>query len=124
MNNNAGIFNPIIEGKKVYAVYGFCEIRNFTDITEVLQENVMMFVNKVASIVHSTVDEFCGSPNKNIGDSFLVVWKFPDSEIVEDEFKKPIKLASSETVNCISDMALICFLKILAKINRKCEILE
>jgi len=38
--------------------------------------------------------------------------------------KRTIKLASSETVNCISDMALICSLKILSKINRKAEILE
>lgn len=84
----------------------------------------MLFVNKIASIVHSTVDEFCGSPNKNIGESFLIVWKFPDSEILEDMEKRTIKLASSETVNCIADMALICFLKIIAKINRKQEIIE
>lgn len=38
--------------------------------------------------------------------------------------KRTIKLASSETVNSISDMALICFLKIIAKLNRKSEILE
>lgn len=70
------------------------------------------------------MDEFCGSPNKNTGDSFLTIWKFPDSEILEDMDKRTIKLASSETVNSISDMALICFLKIIAKLNRKSEILE
>jgi len=85
---------------------------------------MIIFVNKIASIVHSTVDEFCGSPNKNTGDSFLTIWKFPDSEILEDMDKRTIKLASSETVNSISDMALICFLKIIAKLNRKSEILE
>jgi len=90
----------------------------------VLQENILIFVNKIASIVHSTVDEFCGSPNKNTGDSFLCIWKFPDSEILEDMDKRTIKLASSETVNSIADMALICFLKIIAKLNRKSEILE
>lgn len=36
----------------------------------------MLFVNEVAEIVHSTVDNYSGSANKNIGDAFLLVWKF------------------------------------------------
>lgn len=34
-------------------IYGFCDIRNFTDSTEVLQTEVMVFVNQVAEVVHS-----------------------------------------------------------------------
>jgi hypothetical protein len=34
--------------KKVVAIFGFCDIRNFTDATEVLQEDVMQFVNTIA----------------------------------------------------------------------------
>lgn len=58
------------------AIFGFCDIRNFTDITEVLQEGVMSFVNTIADIVHSEVHEHEGAANKNIGDAFLLVWKF------------------------------------------------
>ena len=32
-----GDINPMIAGKKKCAIYGFCDIRNFTDATEVLQ---------------------------------------------------------------------------------------
>lgn len=32
-----GDMNPMIEGKKKAAIFGFCDIRNFTEITEVLQ---------------------------------------------------------------------------------------
>lgn len=35
-----GDIDPMIPGKKVVAVFGFCDIRNFTDVTEVLQEGV------------------------------------------------------------------------------------
>jgi hypothetical protein len=28
--------NPMIPGKKIIAIFGFCDIRNFTDTTEVL----------------------------------------------------------------------------------------
>jgi len=67
--NKDGLLNPIIEGKKIYGIYIFAEIKNFIEITEILQEDVMIFANKIGNIIHSTVDEFCGSPNKNLGES-------------------------------------------------------
>jgi class 3 adenylate cyclase len=65
----------MIPGKKIRACFGFCDIRNFTDATECLQEDVMVFVNKIAELVHNKVVSYNGYPNKNIGDAFLVVWK-------------------------------------------------
>lgn len=67
--------NTDIPGEKVIGIYGFCDIRNFTDATEVLQKDVMTFVNKIAAVVHVNVVKFGGSNNKNIGDAFLFVWK-------------------------------------------------
>jgi hypothetical protein len=63
------------EAKIVYAIFGFCDIRNFTDCTEVLKEEVLAFVNTIADIVHNEVAISLGSANKNIGDAFLLVWK-------------------------------------------------
>lgn len=62
-------------GEKTYCIFGFCDIRRFTDTTEVLLEDVMVFVNTIAKVVHSSVDHFGGAANKNIGDAFLLVWK-------------------------------------------------
>jgi hypothetical protein len=45
--------NPLIQGNKMVAIFGFCDIRNFTDMTEILQEDVMLFVNDIAHIVHT-----------------------------------------------------------------------
>jgi len=42
---SSGGVNPIIAGSKIMGIFGFCDIRNFTDATEVLQEEVMIFVN-------------------------------------------------------------------------------
>jgi class 3 adenylate cyclase len=55
------------------AVFGFCDIRRFTDTTEVLQEGVMEFVNTIAHLVHGAVAARGGAANKNIGDAFLLV---------------------------------------------------
>lgn len=41
-------FDFFKEAKVIYAIFGFCDIRNFTDVTEVLQENVLVFVNTIA----------------------------------------------------------------------------
>ncbi|MCO5566554.1 hypothetical protein L7F22_020231 [Adiantum nelumboides] len=75
VNLKGTAFNPMIPGKKIRACFGFCDIRNFTDATECLQEDVMVFVNKIADLVHNKVVIYHGYPNKNIGDAFLLVWK-------------------------------------------------
>lgn len=40
-----GDLNPMMQGSKCHAIFGFCDIRNFTDSTEILQTKVMLFVN-------------------------------------------------------------------------------
>lgn len=46
-----------------------------------------MFVNEVAEIVHGTVNKFSGATNKNIGNCFLLVWKFDETD-TEFDYKK------------------------------------
>ena len=119
--------NPNLAGKNQSAIFGFCDIRNFTDATEVLQEEVMVFVNSIAKIVHSTVDKFLGSSNKNIGDAFLLVWKLPNEEThfyYENNGGNQLKKKTIREAKNFSDLALISFLKMIARINKKPEILE
>jgi len=71
--------DPMIRGRKKKAIFGFCDIRDFPVVNEVLQENTVVFLNQIADIVHSSVDLFFGATNKNIGDAFLTVWKLPSS---------------------------------------------
>eukprot|EP00357_Protocruzia_adherens_P001022 CAMPEP_0114995004 /NCGR_PEP_ID=MMETSP0216-20121206/13473_1 /TAXON_ID=223996 /ORGANISM="Protocruzia adherens, Strain Boccale" /LENGTH=951 /DNA_ID=CAMNT_0002358967 /DNA_START=34 /DNA_END=2889 /DNA_ORIENTATION=- len=114
---HGGDVNPMIPGKKVVAIFGFCDIRQFTDATEVLQEDVMLFVNEIAEIVHGMVDHFSGAANKNIGDAFLLVWKFNDEEDVVREADDTLYLRDTNSVHQTADMALMSFLMIVAKIN-------
>jgi len=41
----------------------------------------MVFVNEIAEITHTMVDSTTGAANKNIGEAFLFVWKFPSDQI-------------------------------------------
>lgn len=40
----------------------------------------MLFVNEIGELVHSVCDHFSGAANKNIGDAFLLVWRFDEDE--------------------------------------------
>ena len=75
------VIDVMIPGQKIMAIFGFCDIRNFTDATEVLEADVMVFVNQIAAICHKQVYQHLGSPNKNIGDAFLMVWKFNQENV-------------------------------------------
>jgi hypothetical protein len=87
--SNGGDVNPMVAGQKMIGIFGFCDIRNFTDATECLQEGVMLFVNEIGEIVHGIVDQYSGAANKNIGDAFLLAWKVPESEVGYDEEGDP-----------------------------------
>mmetsp|Transcript_62685 Transcript_62685/g.197953 ORF Transcript_62685/g.197953 Transcript_62685/m.197953 type:complete len:429 (+) Transcript_62685:2-1288(+) len=102
-SHSAGV-NAMVPGQKVNAIIGFCNIRDFTLATEVLKEKVMVFVNQVGEIVHGCVDDFHGAPNKNIGDSFLLVWRLSG--------------APPERQAKLADMALASAAKIVAEVSQ------
>jgi hypothetical protein len=75
-----GDVDPMIPGFKTMAIFGYCELRRFTDATEVLEEGVMIFVNEIGEIVHGVVDLFSGAANKNKGDAFMLVWRLEEED--------------------------------------------
>jgi class 3 adenylate cyclase len=62
------------QGFTVSCIFLFCDIRQFTDATECLQEEVFVFTNRIAGVIHSIVHSYGGSANKNVGDAFLLSW--------------------------------------------------
>ena len=118
--NNSSEINPIIPGEKILGIFGFCDIRSFTDATEVLQEDVMIFVNEIADIVHNTVDKFGGAPNKNIGDAFLLVWKLHDDMVIRNSVTCEYELnpANKRKTAILADLSVFSFVKMLIKIFR------
>lgn len=68
------------QGSTVSCIFLFCDIRQFTDATESLQEEVFVFTNRIAAVVHSICHSYGGSANKNVGDAFLVSWLLDNDE--------------------------------------------
>ena len=75
---SGGDMNPLLPGTKTFGIFGFCFVHNFLVCTEVLQKDVMVFVNQIAEITHTAVAKYGGSANKNLGDAYLLIWKYDD----------------------------------------------
>ena len=68
-----------------------------------LKEEVMLFVNRIAHILHSIVTQCSGSANKNIGDAFVDVEAEDDMTADEQAF--------------LADQALLTFCKALVELG-------
>ena len=90
--------NPMQPGEKIISIFGFCDIRKFTNATEILREGVMLFVNEIGHICHGIVDRYSGAANKNVGDAFLFVWKLDKEDMYNDEDGQ-LQLRNNSRVN-------------------------
>lgn len=87
------------QGSSVSCIFLFCDIRQFTDATECLQEEVFVFTNKIAAVVHSICHSYGGSANKNIGDAFLLSWLLDDAPPEKEEDDDPFSSYSNNNLN-------------------------
>jgi len=67
----------LLPGKKINAIFVVCRIRQFTETTECLLDEIIVFVNKIVKIIHECAIKWDGSPNKNYGNKYLLTWKLP-----------------------------------------------
>ncbi len=79
----SAVLEPMIPGKRVYAIFGFSHIHAFDLCTEQLEDEIMTFVNSVAKIVHDEVTRWGGLCNRNLGNAFLMVWRIGDESVLQ-----------------------------------------
>ena len=53
---NGGDVNALVPGQKIMGIFGFCNINGFADMTDILQIDIMVYVNEIAEIVHGVCD--------------------------------------------------------------------
>ena len=110
--------DPLLPGEKIISIFGFCDIRKFTNATEILKEGVMIFVNEIGDICHGIVDRFSGAANKNVGDAFLFVWKFDKEDVFTDQDTGKLKLRNNSRVNQLSDMSVVSFCLLVSGLKK------
>jgi len=103
MSGLSHAINGTTAGMYVHCIFGVVRIRDFIVATEVLQDKIVTLVNSVAEVVHGVIDEFHGSPHKNSGDHFVVVWLL-DRDNPEQRTR-------------MAEMSIVAFAKILFSIH-------
>mmetsp|Transcript_3610 Transcript_3610/g.4269 ORF Transcript_3610/g.4269 Transcript_3610/m.4269 type:complete len:694 (+) Transcript_3610:1-2082(+) len=78
-NGDFEVFNPTVPGKNVFALFAFAKINDFDHAVKNLEGDVMILINDVAAVLHGEVFRWglgdSGQCNKNLGSSFLMVFK-------------------------------------------------
>lgn len=120
MMSGEGELNLMRPGNKVSIVIGIVKIENFTAITEALEEESTIFINKLSNVIHTCCKQWSGLVSKNIQGNFLLVWRLPevtDKDTDEDDLTNPAMQRTD-----IANRALVSSVKILAEIRRTADI--
>lgn len=72
--NDTDELEIIVPGTRMTGYFGMAFIHDFRQLQKVLDEDIMIFVNLISDVVHSKILAHMGTPNKNMGDSFLCTW--------------------------------------------------
>lgn len=93
------VFNPCVPGRRVYALFGFVGICDFSQLLRALDKDVMILINEVARVVHGEIYRWgfgdTGQCNKNLGAVFLMVFRIGDAKEVEKKKMKATEVIFS-----------------------------
>jgi len=101
-----------ISGHRVDAIIAFCQIHRFEHVTTILGDQSLLYVNELAEIVHLITDEYSGAANRNMGDSFLLAWRYTKEMLYSDKDKR----------KKLGDMAIMACVRIVAAIQKSPEL--
>lgn len=76
-----------MKGRNIDLVFSVCRIKQFTDTTECMGDEIIVFVNKIVKIIHECTKKWEGKPTKNYGEKFLLTWRLPKMEDAIDVVK-------------------------------------
>ena len=79
-------------------------------------EEVMVFVNKIARIVHICVHAWEGAATKNLGESFLLTWLLKNDE--DQAHLQVVGIENYPKMGELVDKALLSVIKTVAELRR------
>jgi hypothetical protein len=85
VSSGDGSLEIMIPGHRINAIFMVCKVNRLVEISETIQEQTVVFLNKIVHILHSCADRWSGSSNKNEGDKYLLTWKLPEIDDSENE---------------------------------------
>lgn len=77
LTNNEDFMDLMRPGTRIQMVFSVVRVKQFTETTEALQDEIIVFVNKIVKIIHEVAKNWKGEPAKNYGEKYMLVWKLP-----------------------------------------------
>ena len=116
-------YMSLISGKAVLAIFCFARIVGFEELLDALGPHVLKYMYLVSRFVHSQSEKYGGSVNRNMGDSYLLVWSFPQDDLLIINHKYVVN-AYSENVHRVTSLALLSAVKSSYKVAKSFHLLR
>ena len=65
-------------------IFSICKIGNFSETTDCLLDEIVVFVNQIVKIIHQCAKQWDGIPTNNNGDRYMLSWKIPTTDDVKN----------------------------------------
>ena len=80
LTRNEDFIDIMMPGQKIEMIFSVVRIKQFSESTDALQEETIVFVNKIVRIIHEVGTKWEAEPAKNFGDKYLLIWKMPTGD--------------------------------------------
>ena len=79
LTRNEDFMDIMMPGQRIEMIFSVVRIKQFSETTDCLQDEIIVFVNKIVKIIHEVGTKWDAEPAKNFGDKYLLIWKMPTS---------------------------------------------
>lgn len=106
--------------KTTHCFIGIVGIRNMTQTFDLLQENSMVYINRIFDIFGKTADRYDGLINSTTEMKYILYWT-----IGHDPKTKVVTKKMDDEMHCVGTTKAVCACaKALAKLYRSTELME
>lgn len=123
--SSSGALVPIAPGRRVQAVFMFVQVHQFFDITDALHENVLIFLNRVAQLVHAIAGQYGGFPYESSGlgtTSLVFLLPYRAGSQTDEEFNASVQKVHEAALKAAREICMAIrspsFVNFMAKVPR------
>ena len=92
MSGGDGDLDLMRPGSKISIIIGTIKLDNFIKLTEVLNEEMNLYLNKLSKVIHECANAWNGFVAVNDAGQYMLIWRLPEPnprERITDELNNP-----------------------------------
>jgi hypothetical protein len=85
VSSGDGSLSIMSPGGRLNVIFCVIKLKGYVFVTDVIQEDSIIFLNKIMNILHACADKWDGSANKSEGERYIITWKLPAIDEADSE---------------------------------------